>query len=246
MAIEDLLLIAIAFLPPIAYLVWVRNLEIRDREPWGQVVKMFVWGATGGVFLAFVFSYGLFDVVGPFWDERIEPATLLEFAVVTAFVIAPFAEEPAKALGLTLIRDDNPEPEDGLVYGAAVGLGFASTENLLYGASALTEGGIGALLLIGGIRAFASAFLHASASALVGYGFLRTGIPARRLAFLGLAILLHGAYNFFLSVNGVLSHYMENATTLALIAFLGALAMSVATFKIIRRQVQKLDAAAPP
>lgn len=247
MASVEWLALLIAFLPPIAWLVWVRNLEIREREPWREVAKMFVWGATLGVVLALVLSYGTFYFLEPWWQEKLDAdASLFAFAVIAAVVVAPLAEEPAKALGLTFLVDTTPEPEDGLVYGAAVGLGFASTENLFYMLSAFEQGGLASLLVVGGIRSFASAFLHASASALVGYGFLRTGNPIRRVAFLGLAILLHMTYNGLLSAEGILPWLLgleETDVRFLLLGFVGALALSIAVFKLIRRQVQKLDAA---
>ena len=55
--------------------------------------------------------------------------------VVGAVIIAPFVEEFLKALGMMRagVKEEVDEVEDGLVYGAACGLGFAATENLMYG-----------------------------------------------------------------------------------------------------------------
>ena len=62
------------------------------------------------------------------------------------------------------------ELEDGLIYGAVAGLGFSATENLFYGYSFLSEG-LAVFLILIIIRSFGGCLLHASATALTGYGY---------------------------------------------------------------------------
>ena len=53
--------------------------------------------------------------------------------LLLSVIIAPIIEELSKALGLRLIKNQIFELEDGLIYGAVAGFGFAATENLIYG-----------------------------------------------------------------------------------------------------------------
>src|SRR5947208_7460320 len=61
--------------------------------------------------------------------------------VVGAAIVAPIVEEAAKGLGVRAGRPEIQKLLDGLVYGAAAGLGFSATENLFYGIARLLESG---------------------------------------------------------------------------------------------------------
>ena len=119
-------------------------------------------------------------------------------------VIAPMVEEFTKPLALHLksVKNNLDELEDGLIYGAVAGLGFSATENLLYGYSFLSEGFLLFLMLMA-IRSFGGCLLHASATALTGYGYgkavMKHTSVIRVLPYFILAIFLHGFYNFLLS-----------------------------------------------
>ncbi len=124
---------------------------------------------------------------------------------------APLLEEVAKGLGLVLVvlfsrHFDNPT--DGIVYGTAVGLGFAVTENFIYavGAGTVPLLSIPAdMLILTGGRTLFSAGVHALSSAIFG-GFLGWAILTGRwqmrllwvvLGFLA-AVAIHGAWNMAL------------------------------------------------
>ncbi len=51
-----LVLILFAFLPPVIFVIWFRNAERREREPWSQVFRAFGWGAFIGVIVAIIVS----------------------------------------------------------------------------------------------------------------------------------------------------------------------------------------------
>ena len=120
--------IGIAFVPALLYLNWFRNFEKHDPEPWGALYQAFFWGAITGIILAGLVNSMLMGIV-----ELAAGATVA--IVVGAVIIAPFVEEFLKALGMMRagVKEEVDEVEDGLVYGAACGLGFAATENLMYG-----------------------------------------------------------------------------------------------------------------
>jgi RsiW-degrading membrane proteinase PrsW (M82 family) len=110
---------AVAFL----FLLWVYRSDKYEREPFRFVIALFAWGVFSGI-LAGPINTGL----GPFFESMFGNSAL----------VAPFVEEPLKALGLYwLVRHkiwgkEFNSPLDGVVYGFAVGLGFFAMENFHY------------------------------------------------------------------------------------------------------------------
>jgi RsiW-degrading membrane proteinase PrsW (M82 family) len=80
---------------------------------------------------------------------------------------------------------------DGLVYGVAAGLGFAATENFLYGL------GWGAAVTV--TRAFLTPIAHATWSAIVGvgYGMRAEGKVDSVLPYFLLAMALHFVWDYY-------------------------------------------------
>jgi hypothetical protein len=127
-------------------------------------------------------------------------------------VATPLVEETAKAIGVLLVvlltrNFDNPT--DGFVYGTAVGLGFAVTENYIYGIGIGATMGVGDLLILVIGRTFLAAGVHGLASATFG-GFLGHAVLTRkrwqRAVWAGTGLLaaacLHGAWNVTLTLVG--------------------------------------------
>lgn len=188
----------VSLLAPVLFLVRLRNAERRRREPWRAVLLAFAWGAFGATTLAYlgeVYALG----IAPF------PVAVYGLPVLTVLV-APLVEEAAKALGLFGVRDRDPERHDGYIYGAAAGLGFAFTENLLYVATAYLFAGEEAALFLAVFRGIATVCLHAAATAFAGYGVWRLKYgrnPLPLLVLFPLAVALHAAYNALASLNAV-------------------------------------------
>lgn len=181
-------------------LLWL--FDRTDRTPLWVLLLTALWGAVGGAGLSLL-GNSLFDVAvsataGP--DAA---------AIWTPVLAAPVIEEHAKAAALFgLVWGQRPDGvRAGLLLGAAAGLGFAMTENLLY---FLTAARIadqspweGALAWAGTVvlRTGWTALLHASATALTlgGAGLLPGRRPLTRVlgAMLGLggAIALHATWN---------------------------------------------------
>jgi RsiW-degrading membrane proteinase PrsW (M82 family) len=224
------LLVFLSFLPPLIYTIWIRNTERCHRQQWFSIFLCFLWGATIAVIAALILEIVLeMPLQYSFSSGDIRPFLL-------AIVIAPVVEEFTKPLALRLrsVKKQLSELEDGLIYGAVAGLGFSATENLLYGYSFLSEGFVIFLALMT-MRSFGGCLLHASATALTGYGFGKTVM--KQSSFLGvlpyflLAIFLHGSYNFLVSYEffGVLSGLV-----------LGFLVVILA-ITLIRKKIRTLD-----
>ena len=219
-----------AFLPPIIYAIWIRNTEKYNREKWKPIIVCFLWGAT----IAIVASIILELILGISLAISFDDGNIL--GLVTAIIIAPFAEELTKPLALRTktVKKELDELEDGLIYGAVAGLGFSATENLLYGWCFLSEGLFVFLVLII-IRSFGGCLLHASATALTGYGYGKTIIRGksilRVLPFFILAILVHTFYNFLVSLDIV-------GLVISLFAALIFVAISI---RLVRNKIKSLD-----
>lgn len=222
------MLVALAFLPPLAFMLWLRAHEKTDREPFRSVLLAFVYGGTVGVAIAL-----LLHVLFQFGFHQGGTPVPISSTILAAVVIAPIVEEVAKAFGLGLHRKHIGELEDGLVYGAAIGLGFAATENMVYGIAALTEGGFGAAVTTISVRVFSSMLLHASASAIVGFGYalavLRGGVALQVLPFYLVAVVLHAGYNFLVGLQ-------------VWWGFVAALALVLLLTGVVRRRIRELDA----
>ncbi len=108
-------------------------------------------------------------------------------------------EEGAKAYIVYKFHYNHPEFNeriDGIIYGVTVGLGFAAAENLFY---TIIYG-----YQVGIMRAFITTLAHASFTGIFGYFLGRAKIEKRSFCIiigLGLAILLHGLYDFLIISN---------------------------------------------
>lgn len=217
----------LAFAPAFAYVAWIRNTERYNREPWRGIFAAFLWGATIAIAVS-IFIETLFEV--PFsrafpWDATLGISILL----------APLAEEFAKPLGVSYIGKAIREPEDGLIYGAICGLGFAATENLLYEWDAAAEGNIATFVTTVAVRSVASMLLHASATAITGYGIALAKLEKKAfveiLPYYLVAVCMHGAYNFIVSVN----------LFGALFSLFLAIAFSIACMRYVRKRIIEMD-----
>lgn len=239
-----LVLLLSAFTPPLFFAALIRNTARHSREPWRFVIKAFAWGAIFSVIIAIIFSLILIATLGQigplnqFLARRLSDPLMIPL-VIGAVIVAPVVEEGAKGLGVRAGRPEIQKLLDGLVYGAAAGLGFSATENLFYGVEALLspDGGPEASLLVIAIRSISSSFLHASASAAVGYGLARSWLSRRIWAFLPfylVAVAMHAGFNL-LSVLSLLyagqSEVGESIAFVAALAF-GLIAITVVRFKL--------------
>lgn len=172
------------------YLVTIWWLDRYEREPIWVIILTFMWGALGGTCLAVALSAGPQAGLIALLGKDIGVA-------LTTVAVAPLVEEFTKGLvflPLLLLRQIDTET-DGLIYGAAAGLGFAAVENLLYYAAA--GDAIYQTIIV---RTLFSSIVHCVASALVGIGVgwaAHRGFSSTWAVLLGFlcAVVTHGTWN---------------------------------------------------
>lgn len=184
--------------PMFLFLVAVWWLDRYDREPVWLLGLTFLWGSIGAVVCAVIGSV----VVDGLLSVGLHVVGMGEIADYTGAVfVAPLIEEPSKAIFLAYViwnrHFDNMT--DGFVYGAACGLGFGMTENLLYFVGNSDDVEAWGRMVI--IRTFYSAVMHATATAIVGasLGFARfrgcLTLSAVGFGGLALGMMVHGLWN---------------------------------------------------
>lgn len=180
----------------LGYLLVIWWLDRYEREPLWMLLLVFAWGALGGT------SFGCLCSV-PFALGAVAVAGEAGGQAFTAVVVAPVVEELTKGVVLAalLLTKHLDNETDGLIYGAATGLGFAIVENVVYAVGA-SELGTGAVIMVVILRTFLSALVHCISSGIlgmtIGYACHRAG-AARWIIWpmvgLALAIGNHAMWN---------------------------------------------------
>jgi RsiW-degrading membrane proteinase PrsW (M82 family) len=188
----QLLLLAVA--PILAISTYIYLQDKHEKEPFGLLIKSFLLGAFVSiaiVLILYAFTGRLIPLTDKFsiWQQFIQ-----------AFVVVALAEEFSKYVIVKYFaqpKKDFNEPYDGIVYAVMVSMGFACTENIMY----VLEGGYTTAIL----RAFTAVPAHATFGILMGFFMGKAKFAKNRLtlniAGLFLAVLFHGAYDFFLFIN---------------------------------------------
>lgn len=192
--INYLVYIILGLAPSLAWLSFYLRKDIHP-EPKRKVLEIFFWGMVAAISAAGV--------------EILILSILTDLSLSTDFVQILYiflgialAEELLKYLVVKFRVFRSPEfdePIDSMVYMIIAALGFAGLENILLFFSENLQ--FLETLLISGLRFVGATFLHALCSGLLGFflalyfceGKKKKIIP---LSGLGLAVLLHGAYNF--------------------------------------------------
>jgi RsiW-degrading membrane proteinase PrsW (M82 family) len=203
-------LIGIGILQAVIYLLFIRAIDLYEREPLRYVIPVFIWGFAVATTVSLVFN--------TIFQLTLSSVTSVKTAsFFTAVVEAPVVEESSKGCALLLVfliaylvRRRTGLIEfagvmDGIVYGAAVGFGFAIAEDLLYGLQYGPETFI-ARRIFGG-------FAHASFTSVTGIGIgLIPWVQNRALKvilpLLGLcgAITLHSTFNLTATLLGPVAY----------------------------------------
>ena len=186
-----LLLCALA---PVAMIIFYINLKDKyEKEPRHLLIISFLLGGIVSIILTSIL-YIFFDLFLPLNDKY---SVLQQF--VRAFFVVALVEEFSKYVIVRYYAQTKKafnEPFDGIVYAVMVSMGFAAVENIFY----VIEGGLPVALL----RAFTAIPAHATFGILMGYFMGKAKFSNNRIKLnlmgLGLAVIFHGAYDFFLFI----------------------------------------------
>ena len=231
----ELLLIAIA--ASVFFLWFFRHKDRYEPEPIWFMFKVFFLGALS------IIPAVIVEVVA---DPIFQPASGLFEAVLFFFIIVGPIEEFGK-FGAVRLRAYNSrgfdEPMDGIVLGVSAALGFATVENIVAVFSAPTPE---SQLFTGILRAFVSVPGHAFWGAITGFYLGQAKyLKKPRLAFVGLGIaaLLHGAFDSTASVFDVLA---GNSVSVALFGLLVLAGVVWVTYrKIVRPEISEAEGESP-
>jgi RsiW-degrading membrane proteinase PrsW (M82 family) len=237
--VATLLIITLAsFVPAMIFLAWIRSGARGRKEPWFQLWIVFLFGAIVAVVVAItleVLAMALLSLpIVREYDLFAKNPSAMTF--VMAVVVAPFVEEFAKLFGLLRTSGFIDHPRSGLVFGAAVGLGFAATENMLYEGSALLGGGVVLFLTTALVRSFSSALMHGSATSMSGYGLARSMFGGKSwVPYYLLAVLMHATFNLFASFGGLFESELGSIADLVGLAF--AFVLVIISVKTVRAKI---------
>lgn len=221
------IILTAAIAPALLLLYYVYSKDF-NPEPKRFVFKGFCYGALA-VLASTVISTPL-TLAGLLPQN---PATLKE-AITLSFLGAAIPEESAKLLMLWLLLRHSREFDeryDGLVYAAAVGLGFACIENIMYVLSA----GAG-WFQVSVTRALFAVPGHFSFAIVMGYFYSKNhfewykSTPWSRIRIWFYPVLLHGVYDTLAFSSGLGSAWSG-------LVSLGLLVFCFFLFKATRKRI---------
>ena len=188
----NLLLVAVA--PVLIIIFYIYFKDKYEKEPKRLLLYNFLLGAIVSIIITSILYYA-FEIVLPLPNK-----TSIFQQFIKAFFVVGLIEEFSKYIIIRYFAQPNKafnEPFDGIVYSVMVSMGFAATENIFY----VLEGGYTTALG----RAFTAVPAHATFGILMGYFMGKAKFSNNRMVLnlsgLLLAIIFHGAYDFFLFIN---------------------------------------------
>jgi protease PrsW len=190
----NLILLAIA--PVFIIIIYIYLKDIYEKEPKKLLLYNFLLGAIVSIIVTTIL-YFIINSILPLPDQY---SIFQQF--IKAFFVVGLTEEFSKYIIVRYYAQPKSafnEPFDGIMYAVMVSMGFAATENISY----VIQGGYQTAI----IRAFTAVPAHATFAILMGYymgkaKFSKNKIVLNLLGLL-LALIFHGAYDFFLFIDFV-------------------------------------------
>jgi len=194
----DIIRIIFSALSPVAALILLLLVVDRhDKEPAKLLIKQFIAGC--------LISIPAILIEGFLERFNIFPETLIGIAY-TSFIVAGLTEESLKRASVYVVSYHKPaynEKLDGIIYCAFASLGFAAVENIMYIINFEAENPSIALY-----RGIFSVPGHMLFAVTMGYyislsKFAPTVALMKKYRFKSILypVLLHGSFNFILSLN---------------------------------------------
>lgn len=186
-----MLLFALAVIPGIFLLYYIKRKDHTHPEPWKYIWVTFLISALLVIPVGLT-EAGIEKLTG--WTET---GPLIS-VFLHAFIGVALVEEFSKWVTIRIYSYRKPEFDetiDGIVYGAAAGAGFAVLENIFY----VLEHGMAVAIL----RAVLSVPMHIFTGTLIGYGLIRQKhdkMYAMSVTLFVFSVLMHGAYDYVIFV----------------------------------------------
>lgn len=186
------------------YLVFIWWLDRYEREPLWVVLLTFFYGAVFGTCFSCIVNSSIGAIAAGIVSKDAAK-------IFTTVAVAPTVEELMKGcvfIPLLLFGKNIDGRTDGLIYGAAVGLGFSTLENLWYYMNNYNAAAPDELFALIFMRTLFTALVHAVSSALLGMsiGYARHRRGMGKLLFpifgYGCAVMFHGTWNGIASFAG--------------------------------------------
>lgn len=191
MELSTVVYAAIGGIVPAIVWVWFWNKEdAKHPEPKQLIVAAFL--------------VGMVSVAAVIPLQKMATAFLAGTAMVLAWAAIEEIMKFVLAYFTVLSHKANDEPIDPMIYMITVALGFAAAENTLFLINPIAHGGVVESILTGNFRFLGATLLHVLSSSMVGLAlglaFYKRALAKFWYGLVGLilAVVLHGAFNFFI------------------------------------------------
>jgi RsiW-degrading membrane proteinase PrsW (M82 family)/DNA-directed RNA polymerase subunit RPC12/RpoP len=192
----------LGLIPGFFWLWYVYRKDKYEREPFGLVFRIVIFGAISIV--PAIFLEELFDK----YIYSMSTHSMLGTFIIFFFGVGPI-EEMCKFLACISIYWNKQfnEPVDGIVYASASAVGFATVENILY---IYSSSDITSAFSVFIARFLLATIAHIFFACMWGYNLGRRKMKIRGSIILGLilAMFLHGTYNFVLTHSVLTSSFL--------------------------------------
>jgi len=199
-------------------MLYVYQRDKIKKEPAASLLVCFVLGMVATV------PAIVLESAGGFLSEFFGVGVLTQQALM-AFGVVALSEEGSKYFFLRRYAfrlKSFDEPFDGIVYAVFIGMGFATLENIIY----IMNGNMNTALW----RMFTAVPAHATFAVMMGHYSGLAKLRSPQPAFLGtgllMAVLFHGAYDYFL--------FIGNTSLLFVGAWISLLVALWLSFRAIR------------
>lgn len=189
-----LVLLALAIAPGVAWAMYVYYRDNDEKEPVLLLLRAFLIGFVIVAPVSLI-ETGLRDA----W--RLSPQNIFHL-FIDNYIVIGFTEEVFKFFILWAIaynRKEFNQPYDGILYAMMIGMGFATSENIVV----VLESGLQTALM----RLVTTIPAHAMFAVMLGYfiGLSKFQNHSGRMIMMGIgaATLFHGTYDFCLSIQNI-------------------------------------------
>ena len=219
------LLLLLAFLPGIALAIYIYLRDRQEPEPSGMLLISIIYGVLS-YFMALGLGYLLHNFIYVPDDSWISQA-------IRAFLFVGLLSEGMKFLflrGVIFYSKNFNQPFDGIVYAVMIGIGYGTTENILYVLNTDVDTAV--------VRIITTVPAQAVFSVIMGFFLGQAKMnPNRNFLFSLLALLLaafaHGYYDYFLHYSHIRGLWMQAIVSVILVVMLTQFALNIRKKKVI-------------